>query len=152
VPFASAHENVEAHFVEADGSSYARQIITDLDYNTRFEVSWQKETDGWRVELLVNAIDKERAVRVQPFFYFTKERASFKFPFNPSVERCDNERVRSVKVLKQKDLSENLNEDGEYHVFEVSGVREGQADICAENSIDLGLFTMNFDMYLNDLL
>jgi hypothetical protein len=63
VPFASVYENVEAHFVEADGSSYAREVITDSEYNTRFEVTWQKDSSGWRVELLINSIDNDRAVR-----------------------------------------------------------------------------------------
>jgi hypothetical protein len=83
VLFASTHENVEAHFVEADGRSYATEVITDSEYNARFEVTWHKfqheSETGWRVELKTNAIDKDRAVRVQPFFYLTKDVNSGKF-------------------------------------------------------------------------
>jgi hypothetical protein len=65
-------ENTKAWFEYHDGSTFAREVILDNDYNTRFEIDWLQVDTEWQLKIIQSPIDTDRESRATPFIFLKK--------------------------------------------------------------------------------
>ena len=89
----------------------------------------------------VVAIDGEREVKVQPYFYLSKE--SGPFPFWPTVNRCGDDEdgeISTAKIVQQQ--TSDL-----YNILEVATFGRHSSEVCDPGAPPMQVITMNMKNY-----
>lgn len=116
--YGNPSENVKAVYKSHDGENFARQTITDSDYNVRFQVDFIQVTDDaaeeeksdieldWYVSVKIEAIDAERSVKVVPFLYLRKDQSLDAVPYGITLDKEELDdggkvQIHGVKVVQK---------------------------------------------------